>query len=178
MPCDHTTLCFQSSNNQDASFLPSAPLINCNYIAIDLIACARKAYRLPTEIRDDDDSTGDIRKVSSATAASASVLVSTAALSPNPAFALKPNNEALCGTGFFTNIAQYKCTDIGDISDEGRSRQMSSEEESKLDSLMGKFDLSGPDLGSGGGGSGSTIDGEGTRSAEDKDAGKQREQGW
>mmetsp|Transcript_32553 Transcript_32553/g.65925 ORF Transcript_32553/g.65925 Transcript_32553/m.65925 type:complete len:163 (+) Transcript_32553:230-718(+) len=118
------------------------------------------------------------RKVSSATAASASVLVSTAALSPNPAFALKPNNEALCGTGFFTNIAQYKCTDIGDISDEGRSRQMSSEEESKLDSLMGKFDLSGPDLGSGGGGSGSTIDGEGTRSAEDKDAGKQREQGW
>ena len=53
--------------------------------------------------------------------------------------ALKPNNEALCGTGFFTNIAQYKCTDIGDISDEGQSRKTTAEEESRLDGLMSKF---------------------------------------
>ena len=56
-----------------------------------------------------------------------------------PAWALKPNNEALCGTGFFTNIAQYKCTDIGDISDEGQSRKTTAEEESRLDGLMSKF---------------------------------------
>ena len=56
-----------------------------------------------------------------------------------PALALKPNNEALCGTGFFTNIAQYKCTDIGDISDEGKSRKTTAEEDSRMDSLMSKF---------------------------------------
>ena len=60
-------------------------------------------------------------------------------LSSQPASALKPNNEALCGTGFFTNIAQYKCTDIGDISDEGQSRKTTAEEESRLDGLMSKF---------------------------------------
>ena len=74
--------------------------------------------------------------------------LSSAALSGNillnprtnqPAWALKPNNEALCGTGFFTNIAQYKCTDIGDISDEGQSRKTTAEEESRLDGLMSKF---------------------------------------
>jgi len=56
-----------------------------------------------------------------------------------PALALRPNNEALCGTGFFTNIAQYKCTDIGDISDEGRSRGTTAEEDGRLDGLMAKF---------------------------------------
>ena len=80
-----------------------------------------------------------LRKATSA----AAIATASTAVPPKPAFALKPNNEVLCGTGFFTNIAQYKCTDIGDISDEGKSRQMSSEEESKLDSLMGKFDLGG-----------------------------------
>lgn len=57
------------------------------------------------------------------------------------AHAVKPSNEALCGTGFFTNIAQYYCTDIGDISDEGKSRMLSVEETSSLDSLMNKLDL-------------------------------------
>lgn len=57
------------------------------------------------------------------------------------AHAVKPSNEALCGTGFFTNIAQYYCTDIGDISDEGKSRKLSVEETSSLDSLMNKLDL-------------------------------------
>ena len=75
-----------------------------------------------------------IRSLSSA-ALSGSVL-----LSSQSAMALKPNNEALCGTGFFTNIAQYKCTDIGDISDEGQSRKTTAEEESRLDGLMSKFD--------------------------------------
>ena len=68
---------------------------------------------------------------------------STVLLLPKTAHAVKPANEALCGTGFFTNIAQYRCTDIGDISDEGKSRKLSQEETSSLDSLMGKFDLDG-----------------------------------
>ncbi|CAJ1899893.1 unnamed protein product [Cylindrotheca closterium] len=56
-----------------------------------------------------------------------------------PALALKERNEALCGTGFFTNIAQYMCTDIGDISDEGKSRKVTDSELSSMDSLLGKL---------------------------------------
>ena len=55
--------------------------------------------------------------------------------------ALEKRNEALCGTGFFTNIAQYKCTEIGDISGDGKAKEMSKEEESLSDSLMGKLAL-------------------------------------
>jgi hypothetical protein len=43
-------------------------------------------------------------------------------------------NEMLCGTGFFTNIWQYKCTDLGDIEDEGKIKAM--KKEAKMDSLM------------------------------------------
>ena len=71
---------------------------------------------------------------------SSAALSSNLVLNSQSAMALKPNNEALCGTGFFTNIAQYKCTDIGDISDEGQSRKTTAEEESRLDGLMSKFD--------------------------------------
>ena len=59
----------------------------------------------------------------------------------SPAGALQPKNEKLCGTGFFTNIAQYYCTDIGNISDEGPARAMSKQELGSADSLMGKLDL-------------------------------------
>ena len=59
----------------------------------------------------------------------------------SPAFALQEKNEALCGTGFFTNIWQYKCTEIGDIEDEGESKALSTNEESSIDSLMTKFNL-------------------------------------
>ena len=62
-------------------------------------------------------------------------------LDTQTAHAVKHSNEALCGTGFFTNIAQYYCTEIGDISDEGKSRKLSVEETSSLDSLMNKLDL-------------------------------------
>jgi hypothetical protein len=61
----------------------------------------------------------------------------------NEAQAVKPRNEMLCGTGFFTNIWQYKCTDLGDIEDEGKIKAMSTEEESKMDSLMGKLGMAG-----------------------------------
>lgn len=58
---------------------------------------------------------------------------------PLPAQALKERNEALCGTGFFENYNPYRCTDIGDILDEGTSSPLSQSEEAKLDSLMSKF---------------------------------------
>ena len=61
----------------------------------------------------------------------------------NEVQAVKPRNEMLCGTGFFTNIWQYKCTDLGDIEDEGKIKAMSIEEESKTDSLMGKLSMAG-----------------------------------
>jgi hypothetical protein len=63
-----------------------------------------------------------------------------------PAHALKERNEILCGTGFFTNIAQYMCTDIGDISDEGGrrgiGRTLNEDEIASTDSLMSKMSMS------------------------------------
>jgi cell division protein FtsI/penicillin-binding protein 2 len=57
----------------------------------------------------------------------------------NDASALEARNEVLCGTGFFTNIAQYKCTDIGDISDEGKAKKMNEQELGSMESLLGKM---------------------------------------
>mmetsp|Transcript_20805 Transcript_20805/g.28923 ORF Transcript_20805/g.28923 Transcript_20805/m.28923 type:complete len:158 (+) Transcript_20805:79-552(+) len=61
---------------------------------------------------------------------------------PDEAHALKARDEVLCGTGFFTNIAQWKCTDIGDILDEGQSKALDTKQESATDSLMSKMNLS------------------------------------
>ena len=55
--------------------------------------------------------------------------------------ALKPKNEALCGTGFFEHIYEYKCTGIGDIEDEGNAKGMSKSETGISESLMGKLGL-------------------------------------
>lgn len=69
------------------------------------------------------------------------VATTTAVILPQPAYALKEKNEALCGTGFFENIYQYKCTDIGDIQDEGYAKSMSQSEDSTADSLFSKLQL-------------------------------------
>lgn len=53
--------------------------------------------------------------------------------------AVKNRNEALCGTGFYTNIWQYKCTELGDIQDEGTPGGLSPSEESTAESLLSKF---------------------------------------
>jgi len=60
---------------------------------------------------------------------------------PLPATAVQERNEALCGTGFFTNIWQYKCTDLGDISDEGIGKELSSSETTAADALLSKMNL-------------------------------------
>ena len=55
--------------------------------------------------------------------------------------ALQERNEALCGTGFFTNIWQYKCTDLGDIEDEGVAKELSDQDQGTVDSLMAKLNF-------------------------------------
>jgi hypothetical protein len=59
--------------------------------------------------------------------------------SPGPAVAVQERNEAFCGTGFFTNIWQYKCTDLGDISDEGVRKELSAAEATATDALLSKL---------------------------------------
>ena len=80
--------------------------------------------------------------VSKANAAASSLIFGVAMTEQPPvANALEKRNEVLCGTGFFTNIAQYKCTDIGDISGDGKAKELSKDEESSVGSLMGKLGL-------------------------------------
>ena len=62
-------------------------------------------------------------------------------LNPPPAYALQERNEVLCGTGFFTNVGAWYCTDIGNIGDEGSSKPLSKQEASSVDSLMSKFNF-------------------------------------
>ena len=57
--------------------------------------------------------------------------------------ALQERNEALCYTGFFTNIWQYKCTPLGDIQDEGFAKDLTNADQGTVDSLMSKLELSG-----------------------------------
>lgn len=72
-------------------------------------------------------------------------LFGLAAIQSTPVFALKERDEALCSTGFFTNIWEFRCTEIGDISDEGASRDLSSSELGATESLMSKLNVGIPD---------------------------------
>ena len=65
---------------------------------------------------------------------------------PPMAYALQERNEALCNTGFFTNVGAWYCTDIGNIGDEGKSKPISEEAEASVDSLMNKFNVDGGDF--------------------------------
>lgn len=58
-----------------------------------------------------------------------------------PANAVKERNDALCNTGFFTNIGAWYCTDIGDISDEGLAGTLSKTQDKTADSLMSKLGM-------------------------------------
>ena len=60
--------------------------------------------------------------------------------------ALRPKNDALCGTGFFEHIYEYKCTAIGDIEDEGSAKALNSDEMGITDSLIGKLGVSVEDI--------------------------------
>lgn len=71
--------------------------------------------------------------------AAVAALVPGLVVAPPQALAVKKKNEALCGTGFFEHIYEYKCTSIGDIQDEGYSKGLNSAESGLTDSLMGKL---------------------------------------
>jgi len=58
------------------------------------------------------------------------------------AMALQPRNEPLCSTGLFENFMEYKCTPIGDIQDEGFSRDLTPAEAAETDSLLTKLGVS------------------------------------
>jgi hypothetical protein len=58
-----------------------------------------------------------------------------------PAWAVQERNEALCGTGFFTNFMEYRCTELGDISDEGLPGSLSDSQSERADALLSKFQL-------------------------------------
>merc|ERR1712157_11747 len=65
----------------------------------------------------------------------------TTTAQPQPANAVRERNDQLCNTGFFTNIAQWYCTEFGDISDEGVGKNLSDSQESTTDSLMSKLNF-------------------------------------
>jgi hypothetical protein len=60
----------------------------------------------------------------------------------NEAMALQPRNEPLCSTGLFENFMEYKCTPIGDIQDEGMSKDLTPAEVAATDSLLTKLGVS------------------------------------
>lgn len=70
---------------------------------------------------------------------SVTVTAASTILSTQESKALQKKNEALCGTGFFEHIYEYKCTTIGDISDEAKSKSMDEKMEIEADLLMEKL---------------------------------------
>jgi hypothetical protein len=70
---------------------------------------------------------------------------------PRSAWAVQERNEALCGTGFFTNFMEYRCTELGDISDEGLPGSLSDSQSERADALLSKFQLDLNDASSGAG---------------------------
>merc|ERR1712238_96225 len=80
------------------------------------------------------------------TATSLFLTIMMAATVPTPALALRNKNEALCSTGFFEHIYEYKCTSIGDIEDEGTSKKLGQVEINVADNLMAKLGLDTDDV--------------------------------
>ena len=65
----------------------------------------------------------------------------TTTITKQEAQALQERNEALCGTGFFEHFNEFKCTAIGDISDEGTTKELSEKDVERVDGLMGKLGM-------------------------------------
>ncbi|KAG7363197.1 hypothetical protein IV203_026557 [Nitzschia inconspicua] len=141
-------------------FLTSVLLVICNFVeafCFRRISTTLPALRLSTSIEEKDQDDPFLQKIQSdPTKASlhptstryqwletVGIAVATAgALSLQPAWALKPRNEALCGTGLFTNFLEYRCTDLGDISDEGQKTSFSNTNDAgTADSLLSKLNL-------------------------------------
>ncbi len=87
-----------------------------------------------------------IATIASIFTVSASTTATIMTANPSPANALQKRNEALCGTGFFEHFNEFRCTAIGDISDEGGAKKLNENESMAADSLMGKLGLSTSDI--------------------------------
>lgn len=70
---------------------------------------------------------------------SATITAASAIWPTQESKALQKKNEVLCGTGFFEHIYEYKCTTIGDISDEAKSKSMDEKMGIQADLLMEKL---------------------------------------
>jgi len=81
---------------------------------------------------------------------SKAIALSLALLTQNPASssALESRNESLCGTGLFEHFQEWRCTSIGNILDEGVSKDLKEVETASIDSLMGRLGVSMDDLNS------------------------------
>lgn len=81
---------------------------------------------------------------------SKAIVLSLALLTQNPASssALESRNESLCGTGLFEHFQEWRCTTIGNILDEGVSKDLKEGDTVSIDSLMGKLGVSMDDLNS------------------------------
>lgn len=111
-----------------------------------VVTSERNAFSSIINMKKDEND--DLSSPSLATLFTSTVVATTLLFSVStvePAYALKPRNEALCSTGFFTNIAQRMCTDLGDITDEGYVRELSDTQSSTADSLLSKFNLDSDD---------------------------------
>ena len=119
--------------------LPKATIEN----VVSVPACLRKAKDSVSKtpeypIVEKEESS--VSSIDRRTVFTLATMATMALLAPaSPALALKPKNEALCGTGFFEHIYEYKCTAIGDIEDEGYSKSLSQAESGLTDGLMGKL---------------------------------------
>ena len=81
---------------------------------------------------------------------SKAIALPLALLTQNPASssALESRNEGLCGTGLFEHFQEWRCTTIGNILDEGVSKDLKEGDTVSIDSLMGKLGVSMDDLNS------------------------------
>ena len=110
-----------------------------------------------------DDSVGNSLRQSSVKRGEAStgtsrrdmftISVNTIALSlafatqyPASSSALESRNESVCGTGLFEHFQEWRCTPIGNILDEGSSKDLKDVEVASIDSLMGKLGVNMDDL--------------------------------
>ena len=133
------SLSFLPQNNSKNSIANNNECIDNNQICNPTISLPQTQTRQQTQQQDLSDRRNVLFRMGTRALLTTISVPSIVCLHPSSALALKQKNEALCGTGFFEHIYEYKCTSIGDIEDEGTSKELSSAETGVTDSLMGKL---------------------------------------
>jgi len=133
------SLSFLPQNNSKNSIANNNECIDNNQICNPTISLPQTQTRQQTQQQDLSERRNVLFRMGTRALLTTISVPSIVCLYPSSALALKQKNEALCGTGFFEHIYAYKCTSIGDIEDEGTSKELSSAETGVTDSLMGKL---------------------------------------